>query len=213
MVAVLPFALAAASTAVSGISHAESASYQSQVAKNNEIIAKQNEAYTAEAGSIKAQDEGLKAAQQDSNVRAGMAANGLDVGTGSAASVQQSEHIVGQADVNTVMNKAAWEDYGYRSEEINDQAQAKLDKQEAVGDLAGAALGSAAKLAASPDIEADLRGSAGSAPSDAANGPPTSLLSGPDSASSSPNYSWMQSDDPATTEDLFGGTPGFGEVY
>lgn len=145
----LPTAFAAVSAGgnlLGGISKASQAQYQAQVAKNNAIIAGQNATYSAAAGSANAETAGLQARSQQANLRAGIAANNLDVNSGSPATVQQSQREIGDLAVSNVAQKSALDVYGYQAQGVNYEAQAKMDQAEVVPDVIGGAASAGGSL-------------------------------------------------------------------
>jgi hypothetical protein len=78
------------------------------------------------AGQRAAEMESMKTASRVAKVRAGMAARGVDIGTGSAVDVQASEREVGKIDAETALSNAQLKAYGYRSRSANYGAQAGL---------------------------------------------------------------------------------------
>ncbi len=120
-----------------GIAQANSASYQGQVARNNSTIAKQNARYAASAGAANTEVEGLKSKARLNSVRAGIAANNLDVNTGSPAETQISQREIGGLDTAKVANNAALQVYGYESQSTNFKAQAAADEAEVTPDIVG----------------------------------------------------------------------------
>ena len=194
--AALPFVALAASAAgplMQGLSSAASDHYGAQVAKNNAIIAQNNAQYTAGAGAAQTEAAGLKARQQGAGVKAGLAAENVDVTSGSAADVQQSQAEISKLDTATIANRAAMETYGYRTQNIAYSAQSRLDNTKAVFDIVGSAIGSAGNVAKDlPDVPGM-----------------SSLLSGP-STTPSP-YGWMGGNSAGGDEE-FGGTAGTAEA-
>jgi len=145
----LPIAAAAASavsSVVGGISQARTASYQAQIARNNATIAAQNADYALNAGQAEASKEGLKNAQRQGAIKAAIAANGIDVNSGSALDVQSSELEVSQLDTETILNNAALKAYGYRSQQTGFQAEEQLDKSKEGSAILGGVLGGAGSL-------------------------------------------------------------------
>lgn len=149
--------IGAATTAVGdvegGIAQGNAAHYQAQVAKNNATIENQNAEYAAEAGGAQGQMVGQRAAATGGRIKAGQAANGINVNTGSAEAVQEGARQAGQLDVLTTENNALLEAYGYKTQSKNFEAQAGLDEAEAdqapiAGDLAagGSLLSNASSL-------------------------------------------------------------------
>jgi len=123
-----------------GAATKEAASYQATVAANNAAIANQNAKYAIEAGQQQAESVSLKGAAQQGKVRAGLAANNVDVNTGSAKNVQTSEAETSQLDTETVLNNAELQAYGYRSQATGYQAQSTLLELESEEAMPGAEL-------------------------------------------------------------------------
>ena len=183
----------AAGSIMGGISQANAAHYQAQVAANNALIEKQNAAYAASAGSAKTEQAGFQARAQLAQVRAGEAANGLDVNSGTPADVQESEHEIGDLNTHTVANNSALQVYGYQTQAVNYQAQSAADEAQVGGDIAGGVLGGIGKLAGSPAVQGAVSGGGGGS----GGSMPTASDVNPSLLSSAPtvpaNYSWMQS--------------------
>lgn len=111
----------------SGNAQAAQAAYQAQVDKNNQIIASQNAAYATQAGEAKAYDQGLKERAQQGALAAALAANGIDINSGSAEDVRQTQRQTGLLETERVRQNAALTAYGYRTQSSNFGAQAGLD--------------------------------------------------------------------------------------
>ncbi len=118
-------------TITSGQASASNARYQSQVAANNAIIAEQNANYAAAAGAQRAGTASMRNAARVGAIKAGQAASGIDVNSGSAVDVQRSERESGQLSALTEENNALLQAYGYRAAAVSDTAQSKLLQQEA----------------------------------------------------------------------------------
>ena len=114
-----------------GQAQSNAATYQAQVAQNNAIIEQQNAQYAVEAGQAKAQATSLKGAATSGKLKTAQAANNIDVNSGSAVNVQQSQRETNELDPETVLNNAELQAYGYRSQAVNDTAQAGLYSAEA----------------------------------------------------------------------------------
>ena len=110
-----------------GTATANAANYSAQVAQNNAKIARDNAAYAEQAGNVAATTQGLKGAAIAGKIKAGQAAAGVDVNTGSAKEVQAGQREVSQLDTETVLNNADLSAYGYRTAATSDTAQAELD--------------------------------------------------------------------------------------
>ncbi len=130
----------AAGTLTQGAATSANARYQSQVAENNAIVAQQNANYAAAAGSQRAGVASLRNAARVGAVKAGQAASGIDVNTGSAVDVQKSERETGQLSALTEENNALLQAYGYRAAAVSDTAQAQLLRGEAAQAPIGAGL-------------------------------------------------------------------------
>src|ERR1700687_617350 len=87
--------ISAVGTISAGMAQKNAMDYQAQVAANNAIIAQQNATYAIEAGQSKAATQSLKEAETGGEIKAAMAANNVDVNTGSNKAVQVSQREVG----------------------------------------------------------------------------------------------------------------------
>ena len=96
----------------------------------------------------------LKAGQLKSSQRAAMAANGIDLGVGSAAEVQASTDIMKEIDSNTLEANAVRSAWGYRSQAVNFQNEALTKRATAgainpIGSMASSLIGAAGSVASS----------------------------------------------------------------
>lgn len=145
-------------------SQASSLQFQSNMAGVNARIADTN-ARVAELGAQQELFRGqqqvgqltLKAGQVKSSQRAAMAANGIDLGEGSAAEVQASTDISKEIDKNTLEANAVSSAWGYRTASMNAQIQATNMRNDAL--LKGAGAESISPFASAAT---SLLGSAGS---------------------------------------------------
>src|SRR5712664_656746 len=117
-------AISAGSAAYGGMASAAAYNYQAGVAQMNAQIAKQNAAYEGALGEVQAQAQGMKTRAVISQTRATQGASGLDVNTGSAASVRESEFQLGGYDQQIIRSNAARRAYGFEVEAAGDIAQA-----------------------------------------------------------------------------------------
>lgn len=129
--AAIAASVVAASTLVGGIASANASHYKATVAANNATIAKQNAGYAASATAAQTEDAGLKARSQSANVRAGLAASGVDVNSGSAAAIQTGQREIGNLDTQRVASRGGLQVYGYEAQSANFQAESNLDEKEA----------------------------------------------------------------------------------
>lgn len=132
-----------------GISSAQAAGYQSKVASNNALTSAYNAEHAARASSVATEQAGLKARAQSANVKAGLAANNLDVNTGSAADVETSQRELGALDTATVANRGAEQVYGYTQQSESYTAQSRLDSAEVGPDIIGGIAGAGGSLLSS----------------------------------------------------------------
>jgi hypothetical protein len=96
----------------------------------------------------------LKAGQLKSSQRAALAANGIDLGTGSAVEIQASTDIMKEIDSNTLTANAVRSAWGYRTQAVNFENEALTKRATAgaispFGSAAGSLLGSAGSVAGS----------------------------------------------------------------
>lgn len=115
----------------SGQANSAAATYQSQVAANNAAIDRQNIAMTEASGSAKEAAQGMKTAASVGSLKAGQAASGVDVNTGSAADVRVAAGKLGALDALTIRSNTAREAYGYEVQETSDTANSQLLQMEA----------------------------------------------------------------------------------
>lgn len=96
----------------------------------------------------------LKAGQLKSSQRASMAANGIDLGVGSAAEIQASTDIMKEIDANTLTANAVRSAWGYRTQAVNFENEALTKRATAgainpFGSAAGTLLTNATHVASS----------------------------------------------------------------
>jgi hypothetical protein len=101
--------------------------YQAGVAQINSKIDLQNADYARNQGEIQATQFGLKEAQQEGQIKTAQAASGLDVNSGSALDVQQSQRQLGQMDMTQIRSNAAKTAYDYDVKSVADLNQSTLD--------------------------------------------------------------------------------------
>jgi len=141
--------LQAAGALASANAQKKEALYNAQVAKNNAQIAGQNAQYASEAGAAATEGAQLKARAAAGALTSEIAANGIDVNSGSAADVRAAQNELGQYSVNQEAQKAALQVYGFRTQGTGFNAEAGLDEARAAN------AGPAGALAAGGDL---LRG-------------------------------------------------------
>ncbi len=101
--------------------------YRAQVAKINADINRQNATWARDKGEKETVQYGMKAAQQRGAITAGQAASGLDVNTGSAKQVRESQQKVVDMDTSMIRSNAAKIAYDYETKAVMDENQSTLD--------------------------------------------------------------------------------------
>lgn len=136
-----------------GQAQKKAANYQAQVAANNAQIAAKNAQLATQKGEIEATQQQLKNRAEMGAIVSSMAANNVDVGSGSASDVRQSADILGNLDTSQIRSNAALENYGYRSQGMSfqaqqglDQATAKFSNEESYIGATGSLLGGASRV-------------------------------------------------------------------
>jgi hypothetical protein len=150
----IPVALAAvsavAAVAGAGVAYVgaqNSAQATANADQYNEEIAANNQ-QQANAAATAALQQGQVAQQQKANQedvllgqqKAGLAANGVDVGSGTAVDLLGDTKAAGEFDQLTITNNAQREAAGYTNQGINYQNQAVVEQQLAASTLQGGAL-------------------------------------------------------------------------
>ena len=126
------------------VSSAAGSFYSAKMTKNQlafEASMADINARIAELGARSAFEQGqqqvasltMQAGQLKGRQRASMAANGIDLGTGSAAEVQASAEIMKEIDKNTLESNAIKSAWGYRTEAANLQSSAIAKRGSASG--------------------------------------------------------------------------------
>jgi len=114
-----------------GNSQAAEANYQAQVQRNDALIATQNANYTTAAGETTAYNTGLQERAKAGAIKAALGAGGINVNSGSAADVRESQDVLGLTDVAQVRQNAALKAYGFRTQATSYQAESQLETAEA----------------------------------------------------------------------------------
>ncbi len=89
---------------------------QALVAENNATLADYDAASAIQEGAKSVQRSQLATADLKSRQRVALAANGVDITTGSANDVLTSTDVVGQIDANTIEDNALRSAWGYRTQ-------------------------------------------------------------------------------------------------
>jgi hypothetical protein len=88
--------------------------YQAQIARNNATIQQQNAKLAMEQGVTEEQNQRLKVASMLGDQRASMAANGLDLGEGTATDLLATTEFMGNRDALTIRDNASRKAWAYR---------------------------------------------------------------------------------------------------
>lgn len=107
---------------------------QAQVAANNKIIADYQAGQALERGERAASDAGIRKNQLKGQQRARLAANGVDLGVGSAQEILTDTDYFGEIDQQRIRDNAAREAWGYRTQGANFGADASLMRSRADGE-------------------------------------------------------------------------------
>lgn len=111
--------------------------YQAGVARMNAQISEQNAKYASDVGELQAGQAGLRGAATLGMIKATQGSHGLDVRSGSAAQVQQSQSLINVIDQTAIRSGAAKTAFNYRNMAAAESAQAGADV--IAGDNAAAA--------------------------------------------------------------------------
>ena len=127
---------------------------QARMAEVNARIAEMGAQSALNQGHKQAASLTLRAGQMKSTQRAAMAANGIDLGEGSAAEVQASTDTMKDIDQNQILSNAVQSAWGYRMQGVNHQNEALMARANAKDikpgmSLATSLLGSAGSVASS----------------------------------------------------------------
>jgi hypothetical protein len=120
--------------------------FNAQVAHNNAEIERQNAQNATAAGLQQADTTSRKGASNLAKIKTGIAANGVDVNTGSAVDVQASARGENELDTENVFHNAQLQAYGYRTQAANFDAQASQDRAGGIFKGAGDILSTASSL-------------------------------------------------------------------
>jgi len=112
----------------SGQAQNAQARYQSAVERNNAKIAGWQAEDATKRGQIEEQRQRLATARLRGAQRAGMAANGIEIDSGSPLDVLMDTASLGELDALTIRSNAEREAYGFRSQGGNLMAQAGLTR-------------------------------------------------------------------------------------
>jgi hypothetical protein len=107
--------------------------YQAEMAAINARVAEISARSALEAGKHEAAQTGMQYGALRGRQRATLAANGVDLGVGSAAEIQASSAIMKQIDLNTIKANSVRTAWGIRTQGVNSQAEARMFSASASG--------------------------------------------------------------------------------
>lgn len=115
-------------TAAAGYHQADaqkkSAEYQAEVAKQNADLDDFKAGQVAQIGAIQEEQHRAKVRQMAGTQRANLAANGIDLGSGTAQDIVDETYTMGEADALTIRFNAMNEAWGYRVSADNNRSSA-----------------------------------------------------------------------------------------
>ena len=123
--------MASYSTIAQQSSQASMMQYQSEVAANNAALAQQQANNAEQNGALSLEQQQIKNSAALSQARAQMAANGLDLSSGSPLDVQNSDSTLGDLDASRIQNNTINQVYGFDTTAMNDQATSQADQYKA----------------------------------------------------------------------------------
>lgn len=102
--------------------------YEAAVASNNAKMADYQGSQALLIGQQLEQNERLKTAQSIGSARTAMAANGIDLGEGTANDVLTTTTMMGERDALTIKDNAARQKWAYSVQAMNYRAEAQTDQ-------------------------------------------------------------------------------------
>lgn len=102
------------------------AKYQAAVARNNQIMAKRAADEARERGRVDELNQRIKTRQLVGRQRASLAANGIDVGSGSAIDLIEDTFKIGETDALTIRANAEKDARAYLQQGENFRGEARL---------------------------------------------------------------------------------------
>lgn len=139
-------ALTVAATGLQAFGSIQQGNYQAAVARNNQIIANRAADDATERGIEAERQQRMKTQQVLGRQKAAMAANGLDISSGSPVDILSDTARFGEYDALTIRSNAEREAYGYRTQAAQYGAEAKMAKRSGYLNAAGSLLTGASKV-------------------------------------------------------------------
>lgn len=101
--------------------------YEASIARNNQKIANYQADLALENGAVAEQTQQLKTAALKGDQRAAMAANGVDLGEGSATETLATTEFMGKRDALTIRDNAARQAWAYKNQALGYGSEAAAD--------------------------------------------------------------------------------------
>lgn len=120
--------------------------FQSDVAERNAQLAERQGEDALNRGSLEENRMRGETVRQVASGRAALAAQGIDISSGSAAGDTASQELVGEVDALTIRNNAAREAWGYNVDAANSRMQGRLALLAGENEAATERLGSVSTL-------------------------------------------------------------------
>lgn len=121
--------------------------YQAEIDKQNADLNDFKAGQVAEIGAIQEEQHRAKVRQMAGTQRANLAANGIDLGSGTAQDIVDETYTLGEADALTIRFNAMNEAWGYRVAAQNDRNHAAFALTTGKNQARGTYLSTAASLA------------------------------------------------------------------
>jgi hypothetical protein len=128
-------AASAAGSLQKGFASSSADNYNAKIASTNAAIAMQDAQFAGAEGNIQVGNEEIKNKATMGTIKANQAASGIDVNSGSAAKVQESQAEIGQLNAMTIRSEAARKAYGFETQAAQFKGQESLDKSAAKNDI------------------------------------------------------------------------------
>jgi hypothetical protein len=109
----------------------DSLGFSAAIADINARMSEQSAQAELQRGEREYQSSRLKTAGLKSRQRASLAANGVDLGVGSAAEILTSTDVMGEIDANTIQANAVRSAWGYRTQAVGYQNDALIKRASA----------------------------------------------------------------------------------
>lgn len=135
--------VAATGQIVGGLSEAGNLRYQAKVSAQNAALENQRAIDTIQRGAIERQQLDRKYGDLQGQQQAAMAANGLDLGVGSAAQVSRDTAMLRNEDASSLYSNQYNELRGHDISAANYTADARAKRQAATGAIVSGAFGAA----------------------------------------------------------------------